>query len=267
VLLGSLVTATVIADLVASIGIKMIAIRSHKTAGTAGGAASELKVVLICGNNARTAAVDTSNGAILLVFVASLTGLAAVSTSGGARMKPCVSEFALGSLFAANVTVNVASVVIGVDNAGSRLVADLADGGASLLISMLQIGASCFARVADGIASVVIGVLQSVDRGGAGRADGAVTSGTGVLYRGFSFNGLRAAIAKRIAWRRIRVLLGAGAGCECKQCGHNAGYSQHRNYRDPKSVNPVQKARHQQCAKHHIKCRRGLPKHSPYQLQ
>ena len=221
VLLRSLVAATVIADLVTSVGIKVIGILSHKTADAAGGAASELKVVFICGDNARTAAVDTRNGAILLVFVAGLTGLAAVSTSGGAGMKPCVSEIALGSLFTANVTVNIAGVVVGVDNAGSRLITDLADGGASLLIRMLQLGASCFARVADGVASVVVGVLQSVDRGGAGRADGAVTSGTGVWYRALSFNGLRAAIAKRITWRRVRVLLGAGAGCECKQCGHN----------------------------------------------
>ncbi len=165
VLLGSLVAATVIADLITSVGIKVTAIRSHKTAGAAGGGASKRKAMLACGNNARTAAVDTSNGAILRVFVVGLAGLAAVSTSGGAGMKPCVSEFAFSSLFAANVTVDVASVVIGVNNAGSRLIADLADGGASLIISMLQIGASCFTCVADSIASVVIGVLQGLDRG------------------------------------------------------------------------------------------------------
>lgn len=137
VLLSSLEATAVITDLVAGAGIKVIVVSSYKTAGTAGGAASELKVVHACGNQTGTAAMDAGNRAVVSVFVACFTGCIAEGASGGAGMKPCVRKLALGSLFAADIAISVAGVGIGVDHTGSLFAANAAGNRATFFVGVL----------------------------------------------------------------------------------------------------------------------------------
>ena len=72
VLSFSFISAAVIADLIASIGILVLGICLSESAGVADLAASEVEIMQIVGNNSRASAVDASNGAFLFIGVRSL---------------------------------------------------------------------------------------------------------------------------------------------------------------------------------------------------
>lgn len=180
VLLGTLVAATVITNLVAGAGVEVIGVGSDKSAGAAGGTASKCKAMCICCYKARSAAVGTSNGAFLFIAVICLSGCIAVRANGGAGMKPCVSKSAFVSRFAANVTVDVAGVGVSMNGIGSGRRANGAHGGACLVVGVLQSGACRFASVAEGIAIVVVGMCQRCNRRSADVANGAIASSAGV---------------------------------------------------------------------------------------
>lgn len=214
VLLLSLISATVIADLIASGRVEVLIVGSHVSAGAAGGAATKLIVVLLSGNHSLAAAMGAAYRALKLIRVLGRAGRIAVCTNGGARVEPCVDELALGSLLAANVTVNVTAVGVSVGNAGSGLSANAAGGGAIGSIGVLQRGACRLTNVADGIAIVRVGVLQRLKLGSASGTNGAVAGFARVLHSGLSLNRHGAAVAERIAIGRIIVIHGAKASRE-----------------------------------------------------
>ena len=210
----SLISATVIADLIAIVGILVLGIRFSESAGVADLAASEVEIVHIVSNNSCAAAVDASNGAFLLIGVRSLAGCVAERANGGAGMKPSVSQVSLSSYLAANVAGSITAVVIGMNHVGSYLTANAASRGAVAFIGVNQVGASRFANVADCIAAAVIGVFDSFDYRCTLLANRAVAGFARVFYRCYSLNGYGTAVAELVAIRRVVMVDGAEAGSE-----------------------------------------------------
>ncbi len=213
VLLGSFVSAAlVIANGIAGIGIRMEVANSLKSAAKAGGAATELKIVQMCSNDSGLAANGAGNGTIECICMLCRAGRTAGAAYAGAGVKEVVGK--LGADFAADVTGRVAVIGVGMRGAGSHIAANGANRAAGTCISMYQLGASNAANLTGRIAIVLIGVLGALNFRRAGGANLAVAGFTGVLRRGFSFNGEGAAIAERIAVGRILMIRGAEAGCE-----------------------------------------------------
>lgn len=217
VLLLSFVSATVVTDLIASIGVLVLGVCFLEAANVAGAAATVFVAVLAVGNKSRAAAVNASNRAFLFIGMRSLAGSAAGITGGGAGMQPSMNEIGIASQLAACVTGSVASVRVGVDNAGSGLAADAAGRRASSLIGVNQCGACCFTNVADGIALAIVSMSDSVDFRVALCANRAIAGCAGVFNRGLSLNRYGTAVADRVAIGRVGVVDGAEAGCERKK--------------------------------------------------
>jgi hypothetical protein len=214
VLLSSLISATVIADLIASVGVSVLGVCLSEAANKTSVAATEFIAVHAVGEQSRAAAVNAGNGALKLVCVRSIAGSAANVTSSGAGMQPSVNEISLSSQLAANVTRGVAAVGVGVNNAGSGLAADVASGRALSLVGVNQSGTCCITNVADGIAIAIVGMLDSFDFRVANIANRAVAGCAGVFNRYFSLNGDGTAVADLIAVGRVSVVDGAEAGSE-----------------------------------------------------
>lgn len=210
----SLISATVIADLIAIVGILVLGICLSESADIAGLAASEIEIVLAISNRSCTTAVNAGNGASLLIRVRSFAGCVAEFAISGAGVQPGVNQVGLASQLAANVTRKITTIVIGVNHISSDLAANAASGGAAVLVGVNQVGACSLANVTDSIASAVIGVLNGFDRRGTNRANRAIAGCASVVSRCRSLNGYGTAIADCIALRRVSVVDGAEAGSE-----------------------------------------------------
>ena len=214
VLFCSLVSATVIADLIASVGVSVLSVCLLESANKASVAAAEFVAMHAVGNSSRAAAVNAGNGALKLVSVRCIAGSAANVTSSGAGMQPSVNEIGSASQLAANVTGSVAAVGVGVNNAGSGLAADIASGGAISLVGVNQSGACSFTNVADRIAIAIVGMLDSLDFRVANGANLAVAGCTGVFNLCYSLNRNGTAVADLVAFGSVGVVDGAEAGSE-----------------------------------------------------
>ena len=211
-LILSLVSATVVADQVAGIGICVEVTNSGEAATVAGQAASELVVVRACGNGSGFAAIGAGNGAGECIAMRGLAGCAAVGADAGAGMKVCMGK--LCTNLAANITGSIAGIAVSVNHSRSDSTANGAGRGASLCVSVLQLGAGKSASIAAGVAIARIGVLDRFDLGETNGAFRAVAGFTRVLNRNFSLHRRGAAVAERIAIGRVLVVNGTEAGCE-----------------------------------------------------
>ena len=210
----SLISATVIADRVASIGILMLGICSFETASVADLATSKAKVMYIVGNFSRCAAVNASNGALFFIGVRSLAGRAAETARGRAGMQPSMNQISLVSYLTANVTFCIAGVVIGVGNIFSDGLANTASGRAVRFIGVNQVGAFCITNIAGGIASAAIGVSNIFSGSTANAADSIASVFVGVFQLGA---GDSAIVAIGIATVVICMVCGTEAGSERKK--------------------------------------------------
>ena len=221
VLLASVVAATVVTGLVASVAVSVLVVISYIITSATGAGASVLEIMHVCIDRSGSAAVLAGNGANELILVRSHAGSAAVGAGGGAGVEPSVLERICAADLAANVTAYVASLGIGVGNVRSRRAANGADGGALLLVGVLQLGAQCAANAALGSAIVLIGVSDRIQRGGTNGADLALAGLAGMRDLGLSDDGLSAAVAVRIAIRGVLMALGTETSGKSNKCQGN----------------------------------------------
>lgn len=223
-LLGSLMSAAVIADLVASSGIKVLIGGSYIAAYKASRAASEFKGMHCIGEKSLAAAVNAGIRAFKRISVRCLTGSVAVGAVRGALVEPCMGKLAFVTNQTANVTVGVAAVGVCMNNSlVSWLAANSADSGANRIVGVRQLGTRCFTNIAVRIATVRIGMLDRFKRRAAIQANLAVAGFTLVLALNFSFDRNGAAVAERITVTGICVIRNAKA---CRQREERHGNSQ-----------------------------------------
>ena len=224
VLLRSLKSATVIADLVASSGVKVLVCGSYVTADKTSGAASELKGVHTVGKKSFAAAVNAGIGACKCIFVRCLTGSVTVGAVRGALVKPCVSQLAFVARRTANITVGVAAVGVCMNNSFvSGLAANGASSGANRIVGVRQLGTRCFTNIAVRIATVRIGMLDRIKRRAANLTNLAVAGFALVLTLDLSFSRNGATVAERITSAGICVIRNSEA---CRQREERQGNSQ-----------------------------------------
>ena len=211
VLLASVVSATVVTELIACIGVSVCIVVSYEATGAAGAAASEFIIVKLGSHESGSAAKLAGNGAFELVYVLCLTRCITVGALGRAIVKPCMLKSLSGAKLFTNVTLYVAKVGVGVRYAVSYSTANGAGGGALGSVGVLQIGADRFTNEALGSAVVLVGVSERCELGFTNGADGAVAGLALMFNHGSSFHGVCTAITERIAIRGVLVALGTEA--------------------------------------------------------
>ena len=223
VLLTSVVSASVVADLVAVAIIYVEGANSFEAATVARKAASEFEIVILSFYLSGSAAELACNGAFLLVLMVYFTGSATVGARGGAGVRPSMSECGSRSLLEAKVTGLIASIVIGVCAGGSDIAANGTNGTAVSLVGVLQLRIRCTADFALTGATGFILVLKRLDVfGTASGANGVFTVVARVLGGRLSLNGEGTAVAERVAVGSVLMLFSTVASREHEECkGHS----------------------------------------------